>query len=89
MITADTINGIFELFAGLMILNNCRVLFNDKMVRGVSLVSTVFFTCWGAWNLYYYPALGQMFSFFAGVLIFFANFCWIGLMCYYKRNPGE
>lgn len=60
--TADIINASFEAMAGLMVANHCRVLLRERTVRGVSLLAVLFFTIWGAWNLYYYPALGQSLS---------------------------
>lgn len=82
----DFINGCFELFAGVFVLNHCRVLYQDKMVRGASVVSTVFFFVWGLWNLYYYPHLEQWWSFAGGILIVSANFLWVGMMFYYGRR---
>lgn len=79
----DLINGIFELCGCLFILNHCRVLYRQKMVRGVSLVSTIFFAAWGFWNLFYYPHLGQWISFAGGIGIVAANTLWIALMIYY------
>ena len=61
----DLINGLFEALAGLFVLNHCRVLHAHKQARGVSIVSSGFFTLWGVWNLYYYPALNQPLSFTA------------------------
>lgn len=82
---ADIGNALFELFACGFILNHCRVLHQDKAVRGVSLLSTVFFATWGGWNVFYYPHLGQLWSFAAGLLVFAANLLWIGLMFRYRR----
>ena len=86
---ADLINGSFELLAGVAVLNHCRVVYNDKQVKGMSLLSTVFFTLWGAWNLYYYPSLGQWLSFYGGWAVFSANILWVGLCIYYKRTNGR
>lgn len=83
MNTNDLINACFEAAGAVMVLNNCRVLYKDKIVRGVSLFTTVFFTAWGLWNVYFYPVLGQMFSFYAGMCICAANILWIGLMMHY------
>lgn len=79
----DLINGAFEGLASLFILNHCRVLFNDKTVRGVSVLSCAFFTLWGLWNLYFYPAVGQSWSFWGGVLVVLANSVYVGLLIYY------
>ena len=84
MLNADLVNGLFEVLSGFMILNHCRCLLKDKQVKGVSILSTVFFSLWGFWNLYYYPSLGQWFSFYGGLLLVFANVLWVGLMIRYK-----
>lgn len=80
----DLLNGLFEALGGLMILNHCRVLFKDKEVKGVSILSTCFFTSWGLWNLFYYPHLDQWWSFAGGVVIVCANALWITLMLWYS-----
>jgi hypothetical protein len=86
MSAADLVNGSFELLAGLFSLNNCRATYKAKRVVGVSPVSTAFFTAWGFWNLYYYPALGQWLSFYGGLSIVLANMLWLYLMIHYRRN---
>jgi len=82
----DIINGLFESLAGIFILNNCWRVVKDKSVRGVSIISTAFFTAWGFWNLFYYPHLNQWVSFYSGILIVFANLLWVALMIKYRRN---
>lgn len=83
---ADIVNGLYEFLASLFMMNNCRVLFNDKKVRGVSIVSTAFFTSWGFWNLYYYPSLNQWLSFFGGAILVLVNVVYVVLMMYYRRK---
>lgn len=82
----DIINGLFELSGGLLIANNCRTLWKDQMVRGVNVSTTAFFTAWGVWNLYYYPHLGQWWSFVGGICIASANTIWIALAIRYRSN---
>ena len=84
MITPDAINGMFEAFAGLMILMHCWRLHVDKKVRGASTVATAFFTAWGFWNLYYYPSLDQFWSLVGGVVVVAANALWLALMLHYR-----
>ena len=84
----DLINGSFELLAGFFLLNNCFQVIKDKSVAGVSIISVMFFTLWGFWNLYYYPHLNQMISFFGGLLIVIANTFWVVLLLKY-RNPRK
>lgn len=85
MILVDTINGLFEVLGGIFILNHCRVLYKAKQLTGVSIISTVFFTLWGVWNLYFYPSLDQWVSFAGGVVITVANLLWVGMMVYYTK----
>lgn len=81
----DLINGAFEGMASLFILNHCRVLVIDKSVRGVSVLSCAFFTLWGFWNLYFYPAVGQAWSFWGGVLVVLANTIYVLLLVYFAQ----
>lgn len=71
--TPDIFNALFEGLAALMVANHCRVLLRDRSVRGVSLLSVLFFTAWGGWNLHYYPALGQSASGACALLVTLAN----------------
>jgi hypothetical protein len=84
----DMMNAFFEFGGGIAILNHCRVLYKDKTVNGVSVLSTIFFTTWGFWNVYYYPSLNQWVSFYGGLVIAFANLLWvILLLCYTLNKP--
>ena len=81
MNTFDLINGSFEAVAALFTLNHCRVLLRDRAVAGVSIASMAFFTLWGVWNLWFYPHLGQAWSFAGGVLLVIANAIYVALLC--------
>jgi uncharacterized membrane protein YfcA len=90
----DTINGIFELGGGIFIFLHCIKLYRQKMVRGVSVPAVAIFVLWGFWNLYYYPHLGQWWSFAGGVTTVVANSTWVCMMVYYivgeqRRNKLE
>lgn len=82
----DIVNGIYETAGAAFILFNCLKTYTAKEVKGVSIISTSFFTSWGLWNLYYYPALDQWFSFAGGCAIVLANCLWIGLMIEYTKG---
>lgn len=88
MISADAINASFELLAGLFVLNHCRVLRQHKTLRGVSMISMGFFTLWGVWNMYYYPALAQPLSFYGGVFVVAVNAFYLGLALHYNRKEA-
>lgn len=84
--TADIFNGAFELLGGIFVLNHCRAVWKDKAVKGVSILSTAFFSAWGVWNLYYYPSLDQWWSFAGGLAIVGANVLWIALLLRYRNG---
>ncbi len=85
----DAANGGFEALASLAVLRSCWILHKDKMVRGVSLLMVAFFTVWGAWNVYYYPFLGQTLSFVAGVAVLLSNALYVSMLAYYRERNGR
>ncbi len=86
--TPDVVNGLFEFSGSLMLWANVRALYRDKVFKGVSMVPTAFFTAWGFWNLFYYPSLGQWWSFYGGCSIVTANFVWLAQMAWYSGLLG-
>lgn len=82
----DHINGLFECLGGVLVWRNVHLLHRDKEVKGVSLLPTLFFFLWGLWNLIFYPALGQWWSFWGGVVLVAANCVWWCQMLYYSRR---
>lgn len=81
----DRINALFEAVGVLAALYNCLILVQDDgLVRGVSILSTLFFTVWGGWNLYYYRYLGQTESQLAAGGLVVANGVWLALYAYYQ-----
>lgn len=83
MTFADTVNGTFEVLGACFVALNVRRLYRDKVVRGIHWLSIAFFTSWGFWNLYFYPAVGQWLSFYGGLGVVVANTCWLTLLVYY------
>ena len=73
----DVINGIFELVGSIFIWGSVRQLVRDKGYAGLFLPQIMVYTAWGAWNLLYYPSLGQWWSTIAGVNVLVANLTWI------------
>jgi len=80
---ADAINGLLELGGGAFIALSCAKLYRDKRVRGVSLWHSAYFTAWGFWNLYFYPAYGAWLSFVGGIGVVALNSLWLGMMAWY------
>ena len=81
--TPDLVNGLFELVGGLLLWMNVAALRRDRELRGVRVAPTAFFAAWGAWNLYYYPSLGQWWSLAGGLVVVAANAAWVGLTVRY------
>lgn len=81
----DLINAAFEMAGGFFVLLSVRRAYLDKKVAGVSWLHVSFFTFWGAWNLYYYPSLGQYLSFYAGIFLVLVNTIWVSQLIYYSR----
>lgn len=88
-LTPDQINGLFEAAGAMFVLNHVRRVWLDRAVAGVSLLSTAFFTGWGLWNLYYYPSLNQLYSYYGGVALVVANTLWIGAMAGVKLRSQK
>ena len=85
-LTPDFINGAFEFLGGCFILLSVIRVLKDKQVKGVSWLHVSFFTVWGVWNLYFYPHLGQWWSFAGGLFIVLVNTLWVALLVYYSRS---
>jgi uncharacterized membrane protein YfcA len=83
--SADLINGGFELGLAMMLILNIRRLVKDKRVEGVSMLPAVFVTIWGYWNLIYYPGLHQWYSFVGGLGVVAGNTVWLYLAFKYRR----
>lgn len=84
--SADVGNAMFELVGALLGWLNVRQLLRDRSVSGVYWPVTAFFAAWGYWNLFYYPALGQWFSAWAGALLALANTAWVVLALRFRRR---
>ena len=80
----DLINGAFEFFGGILLWLNVWKLIKDKQVKGILLSVSLFFAAWSIWNIYYYPNIGQFFSFLGAICLALANTVWIILAFYYK-----
>lgn len=78
--TPDLINGLFELVGGVLLALNVRRLWIDREIAGISPWPVAFFTSWGVWNLFFYPALGCWWSFAGGLLLVAANTAWLALL---------
>jgi hypothetical protein len=73
----DIVNGSFELGGALTTCLSVRRLWRDRRISGVHWAPTIYFTSWGAWNIWYYPTLGQWFSMLGGIAMAAVNLTWL------------
>jgi hypothetical protein len=85
-VTPDLVNGLFEFVGSIFTWMNVRRVVQDGGYAGVYVPAIVFFMSWGAWNLYYYPSLGQWWSFHGGLSLVIANVAWIGTMARFGKK---
>jgi hypothetical protein len=83
----DLVNGCLELCGAVLLSRNCVLLRRHREIRGVSAGPTAFFTFWGVWNLYFYPANHLWISFFGGILLATVNLTWLvmAILCRCRR----
>lgn len=67
-----------------MLCLNVYRLYRDKSLKGVSIYPTIWWNVWGFWNVYYYAALNQPLSFWAGLGVVTLNTVWVALALYYR-----
>lgn len=84
--TNYVVNGLIEYIGANALLLNVLKLYRQKMSRGVHWVGTAFFMTWGYWNIYYYPSVGDHWSFAGGLFVVAVNTFWLGQMFYYRKN---
>lgn len=82
----DTFNGSLECVCAVMLALDVRALMRAKMAKGVSILARMFFWGWSIWNLWWYPHLGQWFSFVGAVAVMLPQSAWIYLLWRYRRD---
>jgi hypothetical protein len=82
-VTPDQINALFEAGGTIAVGLSIRQVLIDRDVQGVSIWQVLFFLGWGFWNLYFYPSVGQPWSFWAGVALAIANTIYVGCLVYF------
>lgn len=84
--TPDIVNALFECAGSAFTWMNVYRVYKDKGYAGIYLPAIMFFFSWGVWNLYFYPHLGQWWSFIAGCSLALANVSWVTVMLVYGRK---
>jgi hypothetical protein len=85
----DAVNGGFDLAGGAFAALNVYRVWRDRSVAGVSVTAGAFFAVWGYWNIFYYPHLGQWWSFAGGLTVTLANTAWVVLALRYGRKDSR
>lgn len=81
---SDLINASFELLGSFFVFLSIRQLLRDRQVRGVHWGTTVFFTSWGFWNLFFYSQLGQRWSTAGSVGVCLTNCVYLWLLLRFR-----
>ena len=81
----DLTNGIFEAVGSVFIWISVVSLYRAKGYAGIHIGQIVFYAAWGLWNVFYYPALGQWWSFLSGINVLIANIIWVSLAVKYGK----
>lgn len=83
-LTPDQLNAAFETCGAFFTWANAYRLFKDKEIKGIYWPTTIFFTLWGCFNLWFYPTINQMWSFYAGIILVSGNILWILQLAFYN-----
>jgi len=83
------INAAFEFGGFLAIIPSIMAVLRDKRVYGVSLLTPLFFTSGGFWNIIYYPHLDQIWSAWAAVLLSVTNAVYLVLLFHYRASARK
>lgn len=83
---ADIVNACFEAGGSIAVWGNVRAIYRAKRTEGVSFPAMFFFAAFGAWNMFYYPHLGQWASFGGGMLLAIGEVAYVILMLRYRRR---
>lgn len=81
--TPDICNAVFEMIGAWFTVQNTIRVRRDRGYAGIYVPAILFFFSWGAWNMFFYPHLGQWWSFAAGAFLFCANLSWVIALVYY------
>lgn len=72
----DLINSLFISGAIIAAYLDLRQVWRDRAVRGITAATSVLFTMWPVWDLYYYHCLGQFVSMFACLVLVCMRATW-------------
>jgi len=73
----DLVNSAFVLGGAGYACANAAKLQKDKQVQGIFISSTLFFTLWAFWGIYYYWSLNQWISLYCNIIMAIADGVWV------------
>jgi hypothetical protein len=82
----DLINGLFEAVGAGAVIGSILKLNKQKKVRGIHWGTSLYFLFWGAYNIFFYPYYGLIFSLLGACLLLAANLVWTVQLIYYTRK---
>lgn len=83
------LNAAFEAVGSIVIWLNVVRIRCDRTVKGSDWRVTAFYSAWGVSNLFYYPAVGDIYSAFACSGIALGNITWVVHALYYMRKRNQ
>ncbi len=81
---SDITMGLIQVISAGFLSKSVWMLYQAKIVRGVSAVTVAFWVAWGLWDLYYFPSLNQWWAFSGGVIVTLMNALYVGLIVRYN-----
>jgi len=81
----DYVNALFLLGATLFMGLNIIQLYKDKMVRGVSVWTFIYFLLWNLYSLYYLVHLNQLVSFVLELFFMAVSLFYVCQIMHYKK----
>lgn len=81
----DLINSCFNMVAALFVLLNCRDIWKRQTVAGHTYPSTIFFSAWAFFSVYYFWDLNQIWTFYANIAMCVANTSLIALVITFRK----
>ena len=85
MITLDFINAVFMAGGFWMSLINCRRIYIDKEVEGVSIWPMIYYVVWGIFGLLYLYILHQYISSIIEIFLIISYIAWVWMAIKYRK----
>jgi hypothetical protein len=86
MESLDITNACFEALGAVLVWSNVATLLRDRNVQGVNLLVSMYYVCWGLFNILYYAQLGHWLSLAGDLGILAANATWLLLAWRFRRG---